>query len=62
MQGLFSDETRRNPYPLYEQLRNASPVHTRQSIRSYAPSFRKPLPRAPSRISSHASGRSRASS
>src|SRR5438093_9838880 len=27
MKGLFSDEMRRNPYPLYEQMRNASPVH-----------------------------------
>jgi cytochrome P450 len=27
MNGLFSDEMRRNPYPLYEQMRNASPVH-----------------------------------
>jgi cytochrome P450 len=27
LKDLFSDEMRRNPYPLYEQMRNASPVH-----------------------------------
>jgi len=27
MQGFFSDEMRRNPYPLYEKMRNASPVY-----------------------------------
>jgi cytochrome P450 len=26
MNALFSDETRRNPYPLFEQIRNASPL------------------------------------